>query len=387
MMNIIIVNTQPVPSSGVGAASVNRILSYTKGLIDEGNNVCILSTAVGGTDTWQEHEGVPLRHLGKESKSFIMRLFNYIGTSFRLLKELSQKKKDVIIFVTSNYFLIILLELYCKATKTKIVNERSEFPFVIIRKSKWKRLIAPFYINTAYKLLDGMIIMTKPLMKYYKKKVRTNCKLFEMPMTVEVDRFINAKASENIIGNYIAYCGSLSNTNGISNLIEAFSMVEPVYPNLKLLLLGGTPNEKEMNDYKEAVSKYGLKNVLFYGRVDREKMPVFLNNAKALLLARRSNLQAAGGFPTKLGEYLATGNPVVVTAVGDIPLYLNATNSFIVKPDDNKAFANKILEILSDENHAAAIGKEGQKLALTTFNAKEQSKKLDRYLKELVISK
>lgn len=385
-MNIIVINTQPVPSSGVGAASVNRILSYTKGLIDEGNNVCILSTAVGKTDMWQQHEGVPVRHLGKGSKSFLMRLMNYIRTSFRLLKELSQIKKDVILFVTSNYFLIILLELYCKATKTKIVNERSEFPFVLIRKSKWKRLIAPVYINTAYKLLDGMIIMTKPLMEYYKKKVRPNCKLFEMPMTVDIDRFINAELTQNTIGDYIAYCGSLSNTNGISNLIEAFSMVEPSYPNVKMLIIGGTPNEKEMESYKDAVKKYGLKNIIFYGRVDRTVLPSLLNNAKALLLARRSNLQSTGGFPTKLGEYLATGKPVVVTAVGDIPLYLDSTNSFIVKPDDNKAFANRIIEVLSDEDHAAAIGKEGQKLALTVFSAKEQSKNLDIYLKDLITS-
>lgn len=385
-MNIIVINTQPVPSSGVGAASVNRILSYTKGLIDEGNNVCILSTAVGKTDMWQQHEGVPVRHLGKGSKSFLMRLMNYIRTSFRLLKELSQIKKDVILFVTSNYFLIILLELYCKATKTKIVNERSEFPFVLIRKSKWKRLIAPVYINIAYKLLDGMIIMTKPLMEYYKKKVRPNCKLFEMPMTVDIDRFINAELTQNTIGDYIAYCGSLSNTNGISNLIEAFSMVEPSYPNVKMLIIGGTPNEKEMESYKDAVKKYGLKNIIFYGRVDRTVLPSLLNNAKALLLARRSNLQSTGGFPTKLGEYLATGKPVVVTAVGDIPLYLDSTNSFIVKPDDNKAFANRIIEVLSDEDHAAAIGKEGQKLALTVFSAKEQSKNLDIYLKDLITS-
>ena len=223
-------------------------------------------------------------------------------------------------------------------------------------------------------------------MEYYKKKVRPNCKLFEMPMTVDIDRFINAELTQNTIGDYIAYCGSLSNTNGISNLIEAFSMVEPSYPNVKMLIIGGTPNEKEMESYKDAVKKYGLKNIIFYGRVDRTVLPSLLNNAKALLLARRSNLQSTGGFPTKLGEYLATGKPVVVTAVGDIPLYLDSTNSFIVKPDDNKAFANRIIEVLSDEDHAAAIGKEGQKLALTVFSAKEQSKNLDIYLKDLITS-
>lgn len=386
-LSIVLVNTQPVPSLGVGAASVNRLLSYTKGLIQQGSNVCVLSTAVGDSFEWKEYEGIPVKHLGKESESVYRKLLGYLGTSRRLLKELSQKEIDVVIFVTSNYFLTVLLEIYCRIKKIIVVNERSEFPFVLIRKNKWKRAIAPFYTNTAYRLLDGMIVMTKPLKEYYQDKVRPNCKIFEMPMTVDVDRFLNAESTQNTIGNYIAYCGSLSNTNGISNLIEAFSYVEPLYPNLKLLIIGGTPNEKEMDGYKESVKEYGLNNVVFYGRVDRTAMPGLLINAKALLLARRSNWQSTGGFPTKLGEYLATGNPVVVTAVGDIPLYLDETNSFIVKPDDNKAFAKRIIEVLADEDHAAVVGKEGQKLALTVFSAKEQSKKLDKYLKDLVAAK
>lgn len=386
-MNILLVNTQPVPSSGVGAASVNRILSYTKGLIEEGNDVRILSIATGKTEEWHEHEGVPVKHLGRTSKNKIIKVIKYFGTSCRLLKEISKADKDVVIFVTSNYFLTIMLSAYCKLTKTKVVLERSEFPFVLIRKSKLKRMLAPLYVNTAYKMLDGMILMTKPLMDYYQKKVRKGCRLFEMPMTVDIERFLNAESTPNTLGDYIAYCGSLSNTNGISNLIEAFSYVEPMCPNVKLVLIGGTTNEKEMESYKESVSKYGLHNVVFYGRVDRDKMPGLLAHAKALLLARRSNLQAAGGFPTKLGEYLATGNPVVITAVGDIPLYLNTNNSFIVKPEDNKAFGEKIIEVLSDDEKAASIGKEGEKLALTVFNGKEQSKKLNEFLSVLVASK
>ena len=48
-----------------------------------------------------------------------------------------------------------------------------------------------------------------------------------------------------------------------------------------------------------------------------------------LVLARPDNIQAKGGFPTKLGEYLATGNPVVVTKVGEIPNYLiDGVNAF-----------------------------------------------------------
>lgn len=188
-LNIVIVNTQTIPSSGNGAASVNRILSYTKGLVDEGNNVRIISTAVSDNNNWLQYEGIAVKHLGKPSKSNAEKLFNYILTSFRLIGALHKEDKDVVMFVTSNYPLIILLELYCKLTGTKIVNERSEFPFVLMTDNKLKRMIAPLYTNTAYKLLDGMVIMTKPLMEYYAHKVSKKCQFLEVPMTVDTRRF------------------------------------------------------------------------------------------------------------------------------------------------------------------------------------------------------
>ncbi|OYP41838.1 hypothetical protein CIK88_03800 [Prevotella sp. P5-50] len=226
--------------------------------------------------------------------------------------------------------------------------------------------------------------MTKPLMEFYKGLTRNDCLFFEMPMTVDIERFEGIKEEPNLLGEYMAYCGNLSNKkDGILNLIEAFSFVAPLYPQLKLILIGGSSDNKDLDVYKERITELALNNVILYGRVDRNDMPSLLKNAKALLLARPSSLQSSGGFPTKLGEYLATGNPVVVTAVGDIPLYLNSSNSFIVEPDNNQAFAEKILEIMKDEERAREIGKAGQSLAKTVFNAKIQSHNLNNYLRSL----
>ena len=53
-----------------------------------------------------------------------------------------------------------------------------------------------------------------------------------------------------------------------------------------------------------------------------------------MALARPTNKQAEGGFPTKLGEYLATGNTVVVTNVGEIGEFLHdKVNAFVSDPD------------------------------------------------------
>jgi glycosyltransferase involved in cell wall biosynthesis len=103
-------------------------------------------------------------------------------------------------------------------------------------------------------------------------------------------------------------------------------------------------------------------------------MPSLLVNASALALARPNNIQAQGGFPTKLGEYLATGNPVVVTSVGEIPNYLkHLENSYIAQPNNPDDFAEKLTLLFSDSSQAQSIGLRGKELAMGIFNYKTQS--------------
>ena len=366
-MKIAVINTLPIPS---GEASVNRILSYAKELRLLGYDITLVSTACADTKTGLVSD-VPFYNVGTRT------LF---GSLCKLFFTLKQKQFEIVIVVTSSLLLVLSLWFFSIFLHYKLVNEKSEYPFPLMKKGLLRRLYALYYVNITYRLFDGMIVMTKPLMEYYKNKVRKKCKMMYMPMTVDTERF-NIVPVPNAMGDYLAYCGNMSNSkDGIVNLINSFVMVELQHPDVKLLLIGGTNDESYLNSLKQKVADLGLKNVVFYGKVSRDEMPSLLLNAKALLLARPSSLQATGGFPTKLGEYLATGKPVVVTAVGDIPLYLNRTNSYIVQPDDNELFAAAINEILDNYDKALEVGKEGKKLADTVFNAKVQTDRLDKYL-------
>ena len=86
-------------------------------------------------------------------------------------------------------------------------------------------------------------------------------------------------------------------------------------------------------------------------------------------MSRPNNIQAKYGFPTKLGEYLATGRPVIVTAVGDIPFYLDdGVNAFIAEPNNIQSFADKLEECFSNEDKAIKIGQKGQETAIKFFD-------------------
>jgi len=63
------------------------------------------------------------------------------------------------------------------------------------------------------------------------------------------------------------------------------------------------------------------------------------------------------GFPTKLGEYLASGNPTLVIGVGEIQDYLTDNlDCYIAVPGDILSLKNKLLEIIKNYPKAKKVG-------------------------------
>lgn len=378
-LNITIVNTMPFPS---GTASVNRILSYSKGLVELGNSVTVLSTGYGTDNLKHQIDGIKYRSLSVKSNSKISAVSSLTVALFKLVRILLSPDydTDVIILVSNSLLLIYPLFIVSKIRKIKFIQEKSEYPFVLSKKSFLGKLFAQFYVNTTYKLFNGLIIMTHNLEDYFKNKVRSNCKTIVVPMTVDPERFL-AK-TENNLGEYIAYCGDIGgNKDGVQNLITAFSYITEDFPNLKLLLIGGSKDPNEKIRLEEYVKNINCENVVFFGTVTRDEIPPLLNNAMLLTLARPSSLQSSGGFPTKLGEYLSTGIPTIVTSVGDIPLYIeDGKHAYLVEPDDNHAFAAKMKWVLYNYDISLEVAQQGKSLVYDTFNYKVQSVRMYKYL-------
>jgi glycosyltransferase involved in cell wall biosynthesis len=165
--------------------------------------------------------------------------------------------------------------------------------------------------------------------------------------------------------------------DGLEDLISAFAMVVQTYPDLHLKLVGRTDFDG-FDRLKSKVESLGLlSQIRFVGRVSNEEMVRILTGAKILVLARPMTEQAKGNFPTKLGEYLATGNPVLATRVGEVTKYLiDGQNAFLAEPSDPIDFAKKIHAIFQEYEHALKIGEKGRLLAQSVFNYKIQGRNL-----------
>ncbi len=244
-----------------------------------------------------------------------------------------------------------------------------------------------FFEKYTFPMLDGMALMTRALIKYYSGLTQPKPRLIHLPMTVDLERFnrkIKLPLTIGLEQPYIAFVGVMNNKKeGVNILIEAFAQIAAKFPDLKLYLFGFWHYDSP--GHAMQIKQLKLENRVFYkGSISRDEVPSVIMNANLLVLPRPDSKQAQGGFPTKLGEYLASGVTVCATTVGEIPDYLvDGESVFFAEPGSVESFANAINRALNNPEEARLIGANGRKVAEKHFNKDVQAKVLYNFLKSL----
>lgn len=270
---------------------------------------------------------------------------------------------------------LFMLEL--KKKGVRYFAEKTEHPEVITPESRLIKYNLKEHIELC-KQLDGLFVISTALKDFYILNGVAEDKITIVNMFVDVKRFEGVSKSK-VAEKYIAYCGNASNTkDGVDRLIESFAKICDLHSNLKLYIIGKAPNSGIYNANLQLSKKLGIaERVVFTGLIPMEKMPQILMDASVLVLNRPNSLQALCGFPTKLGEYLMTGNPVVVTNVGDIPLFLkDGESAMLATNNDVDDFSSKLHWLLTNLKEASQIGQKGKAVAIEYFNATNETNKL-----------
>jgi glycosyltransferase involved in cell wall biosynthesis len=401
---LILINHNPFCSS---SASANRWLTLIEGLANLGVQIKLLiyggyqtENEVINWKTFGEKNGINYKYLEPRLVMGFLkqRYYIYIGFVFqrrRLSKLILQELKqyDGLVWTDSSHF---GFELAVKIRKTiselKLFLEMSEF--LDIHKNnkgnilqRWQADVKQlFFEEKAYYSYDGMALMTQTLMKDYQDFPKPQPKLMHLPMTVDLDRFkISPELMEEFKPPYIAFVGVMNDAkDGVSNLIKAFNSIKEKFPLHRVYLVGGWNYDTPI--HMRLIKNFGLEDrVIWMKEFPRDLIPSIICNADLLVLPRPDSKQAQGGFPTKLGEYLATGKPVCATRVGEIPNYLTDNESvFFAQPGSVESFAEAMERALGDYENAVRVGANGRKVAEEYFNKDLQARKLLAFLEELV---
>ena len=390
-------------------ASSNRLLSLIDGLMNEGLELKVFVYGPYRNKQERQMELNNAEHYSKCCKfvlpivisgSFKTRLYNYIGKYLIqpiLFKNLTdQSEAHNIIWLDSTVFSLRLAKiLKRKHPNIKLFIEQSEF-LDIYKSNKGNILHSlvgkrrqKLFENEIFPCLSGLALMTKTLFSHYKSFPEPQPNMLHLPMTVDLERFNQiAPAPIEFQKPYIAFVGVMNDAkDGVNILLESFAELAEEFSDYKLYLVGGwnydTP--AHLNFIKER----RLENHIFWMKeYPRDIIPAIIGNADLLVLPRPDSKQAQGGFPTKLGEYLATGNPVCATSVGEIPDYLDDNESvFFAQPGSVESFAEAMRRALYDPENAKRVGLNGKKVAQKEFNKDIQAKKLHQFLLELQANK
>lgn len=382
-----------------GGAASNRHMAYLKGLqeldvevnmyiLDKEKNQSKLSDKKSGN-----YFGVQYRYIhfnDNKNSNLLNIIFNKI-TIYRKTKKLL--KKEISGHTAELFMLILLINpidiwpflKFAKKNKIKVIHERTEFPG-LNQNGFIKKQLLKIYYHCIIPKFDGLLLISHALIKHFASKGCDNEKLMHFPMLVDFGRFDKEPKRIQHYGKYIAYCGNMyTDKDGVPNLIKAFDLFCEKINDVNLLLIGDNSNKQNFSIIENEINSSKFKNRIFCtGYIENTEIPDYLAGAALLALARPNNLQAQGGFPTKLGEYLATGKPVIITDVGEHSLYLkNEESAYLVMPDNVELFAEKMIDIFANYNKAVIVGNNGKKIALSYFNYKIQAKRLLEFVKNL----
>lgn len=402
-MNILLLrHYNPFVENG---ASANRFRGLVEGLCRDGHSVTI--GVMGGELRKDEAatfihnvEGLRVQYLsfsnhyhplwGRLNTYFFDDMIHLPVAAGRVIKQLKRQHYDIV-WLTNQASVLRLFIKVQKHIKGRTFIELNEFNDIyreekdgnFLQRRKGVRDNRVF-LDTISKI-DLFAVMTQTLLNYYQGLAKKNAVFMHLPMTVDLSRFHEVTTNVEYKKPYIAFTGTMTNhKDGVDVLIKAFAKIADKHPTYHLYMAGFWHYDVPMQE--QLISELGLQERIHYiGTLNRDQIPPFVCNASVLALSRPDSHQAQGGFPTKLGEYLATGKPVCVTKVGEIPNYLEDNiSAFMATPGDVDSFADAIDRALSDETNAKRIGINGRMVAKENFDIVVQAKRLSLFLQKNV---
>lgn len=177
-------------------------------------------------------------------------------------------------------------------------------------------------------------------------------KIWEVPNGVDIERFKPVSSDEkqalrqrlNVSGDpVVVFVGRLAPEKRAGNLIASWSVVHDQHPNAQLLIVGQGADREKL----EASAGDGIR---FVGAV--ENVEEWLQVADIFVLP-----SIAEGLSNALLEAMASGLPIVVTAVGDAPQLIKPDkNGWCIPPDDIDALTTSFLEAFGNRDMLKVMG-------------------------------
>ncbi len=382
-----------------GLAAIQRMTLIGRSLLLEAFNVTVvcrkgvwLSDEGLSEKTSGNYEGIDYRYTTKsvfKPEGFIRRNIQKVKGLLQEYQYLRMLKKqgnlDVAIVSNMNAIHKLRYCIYASWLNFPVVLNFVEMNSSIPDgKSFLTKFIDRIFDQWIIKLFDGALPISDKLLVHYNLIAPTKPSL-KLPILCDFEKF-NLKPHK--VESYFLYCGSIAYKEVINFVLKSYNNIDQK-GNTKLYMIISGGSKEETKQLEKRMNETCKNNsVQLFANIPYSQLVHLYTNAVALLIPLRPTVQDTARFPHKIGEYLASGNPVITTAVGEIKNYFKENETALIANSyEVAAFSEKMQYVLNNPKKAQQIGANGKVLGLREFDFRTKSKQLKKFLGEVTKSK
>lgn len=378
MKKIMVIGNLPFDSD-LGRAEIIRTKFILRGLAEEGYKLSVYSYYIDPSlHTQKQEKKLSFNYILSYRKRW--RFLNPLVYTFIFFKTvfLQAGRYDYILCDKIPPYYILPFLLAAKLKKKKYVIQYSEFlEGTSILDTFKKRLffnIGKFFDLLALKKASAVIVISSEHRKYYEQYTSPKCKYVIIPMLMEITREEEKyEQKENKEELVVGYAGTLNKSNGVELLVSAVSEAINQKQKVQLVMFG--PARPDYRTYlKDRVKKAnsGDKIHILDPMGNKETIDFINKNIDILVIPKIQDSRARGYIPSKLGDYLNSGKPLIVTDVGEMNQYIqHRINGFLISPENPESLTDTLNFICHNYETARAIGQKGR-LSARQFDYKKQ---------------
>ena len=303
---------------------------------------------------------------------------------YRFLRQLKKKNElDVAIISCHEFPIVFLYRLYSWMMGFPIVLIYVEWQSKMSHRTGLKNKINDYlFDNWLISKFDAAFPISQVLQKNY-IKIAPNKPYFKIPVLCEFELFNKPKNPE--AEKFFLYCGAIGYREVIDFILDAYDLL-PMDSEHKLYLVLGDTTEQNRKEFRAEIKKKykRYENVVILHHLPYSELVQNYIDATALLIPMRPTLQDAARFPHKIGEYVASKNPMVTSNFGEVKHYFTDGHNALIADDyDVEQYAEKMKFVIDNPEESIQIGINGYQVGQDHFNNLKYGPDLIEFLQKL----
>jgi glycosyltransferase involved in cell wall biosynthesis len=300
-------------------------------------------------------------------KSFIHRLFSYFSfmiSSFFIAMKI--KNVDIVWGTSPPIFQSFTAWLVSKLKRVSFLLEiRDLWPaFAIdvgVLKNKVLIRLSLWLERFLYHHADRIIVNSPGYIKHVQSKGGKNVTLIPNGSDTNAFTPVNTIRIRKELGwtdkFILLYAGAHGMSNDLAVVLQAAKLLEK-HDDIKMVFIG---DGKEKSNLIALTESLRLSNVDFLDPVPKNKIAEFLQVSDVCIAILKPIELYKTTYPNKVFDYMAAEKPIILAIDGVIREVVESADCGIFcEPGNSHAIANAVLEMYSNRNKLAKIGKRGK---------------------------